>query len=189
MEGSVISAGERMPFDVSVGPLLEADLPEADRIFHLAFGTFLDLPDPMQFWPDRNYAYTRWRADSTTAFGAKVDAELIATNFVTRWGTVGFFGPLTVRPDFWDRGIANRLLEPTMDLFARCGTKHAGLFHVRPKCQAYSSLPKVRVLAALSDGHNDEYNSAGATDGTDVEIFRVERQPTRRVFESLSRTD
>jgi N-acetylglutamate synthase-like GNAT family acetyltransferase len=119
---------ERTPVDVSVGPLLETDLAEADRIFHLAFGTFLGLPDPMQFWPDRNYARARWRADPTAAFAAKAGNRLVATNFVMRWGSVGFFGPLTVHPDFWERGIANRLLEPTMELFAQWETKHAGLF-------------------------------------------------------------
>ncbi len=116
------------PLDLSVGPLLESDLTEADRIFHLAFGTFLGLPDPMQFCPDRNYARSRWRLDPTAVFAAKVGSRLVATNFAIRWGRVGFFGPLTVHPDFWERGIANRLLEPTMALFAQWGTKHVGLF-------------------------------------------------------------
>ena len=38
------------------------------------------------------------------------------------------FGPLTIRPDLWDRGIAQLLLAPTMDLFDRWGIRHAGLF-------------------------------------------------------------
>ena len=41
---------------------------------------------------------------------------------------MGFFGPLSVRPDLWDRGIAKRLLESTIELFDKWGTKHAGLF-------------------------------------------------------------
>jgi hypothetical protein len=41
---------------------------------------------------------------------------------------VGFFGPLTVRPDLWDCGIGKRLMEPVMDLFDRWNVKHAGLF-------------------------------------------------------------
>jgi GNAT superfamily N-acetyltransferase len=128
MGTSVTAVGERAPLEVSVGSLLEADLPEADRIFHLAFGTYLGLPDPMQLWPDRNYARTRWTVDPTASFAARVGDRLIGTNFAIRWGSVGFFGPLTVHPDFWERGIANRLLEPTMALFTQWGTKHAGLF-------------------------------------------------------------
>jgi hypothetical protein len=36
--------------------------------------------------------------------------------------TLDSSGPLTTRPDLWDRGIATRLLEPTMDFFARLDT-------------------------------------------------------------------
>lgn len=35
--------------EISIRPLQESDIPEADRIFRLAFGTFLNLPDPMKF--------------------------------------------------------------------------------------------------------------------------------------------
>jgi GNAT superfamily N-acetyltransferase len=113
---------------IAVRSLQEADLPEAKRIFHLAFGTFLGLPDPMQFWPDRDYVRTRYPADPKGAFAAEVNGEVVASNFAANWGSVGFFGPLTVRPDFWDHGVAKKLLEPTMELFAQWGTKHAGLF-------------------------------------------------------------
>jgi GNAT superfamily N-acetyltransferase len=167
----MVGVEERTPLDVSLGPLLEADLAEADRIFHMAFGTFLGLPDPMQFWPDRNYARTRWKVDPTAAFGAKVGDRLIATNFAIRWGSVGFFGPLTVHPDFWDRGIANRLLKPTMELFAHWGTKHAGLFTFAPQCQACSSLPEIRVLASLSHRGNDEENRVTPASANDVEVL------------------
>ena len=46
--------------DVSVRPLREGDLSEADRIIRLAFGTFLGLPDPMTFMGDAGYVRTRW---------------------------------------------------------------------------------------------------------------------------------
>lgn len=38
--------------NVIVRPLEERDLPEADRIMRLAFGTFLGLPDPSGFMGD-----------------------------------------------------------------------------------------------------------------------------------------
>jgi hypothetical protein len=80
-----------------VRSLQEADLPEAKRIFHLAFGTFLGLPDPMQFWPDRDYVRTRYAAYPTGALAAEVNGEVIASNFAANWGSVGFFGPLDLQ--------------------------------------------------------------------------------------------
>jgi predicted N-acetyltransferase YhbS len=114
--------------NISIRPLRESDLLAADHIFRLAFGTFIDLADPMKFGGDADYVRTRWLADPAAAFAAEVGGELVGSNFVTSWGSVGFFGPLTVRPDFWDKGIAQRLLEPTMELFAQRETKHAGLY-------------------------------------------------------------
>jgi len=113
---------------LAIRPLREQDLPTADRLYRLAFGTFIGLPNPLLFSGDTAYIHTRWTADPTATFAAELNGELVGSNFVTNWGRVGFFGPLTVRPDLWERGIAKRLLEPTMDLFARWGTTHAGLF-------------------------------------------------------------
>lgn len=113
---------------VTVRLLRESELPEADRIFRLAFGTFLRLPDPTTFAGDADYVGTRWRADPEAAVAAEADGALVGSNFATRWGTFGFFGPLTVRPDLWDKGIARRLLDATMDIFARWRTEQAALF-------------------------------------------------------------
>jgi GNAT superfamily N-acetyltransferase len=113
---------------VTIRPVREQDLPVADRIMRLAFGTFIGMPDPLKFMGDAEFARTRWLADPSAAFAAELAGELVGTNFATRWGSVGFFGPLTIRPDLWDRGIAQLLLAPTMDLFHRWGVRHAGLF-------------------------------------------------------------
>jgi GNAT superfamily N-acetyltransferase len=113
---------------VTIRFMREEELPAVDRIFRLAFGTFLGLPDPMKFLGDADYARTRWIADPAAVFGAELAGELVGANFATRWGSVGFFGPLAIRPDLWDRGIAQRLIAPTMDLFDRWGIRHAGLF-------------------------------------------------------------
>ncbi len=113
--------------DLVVRPLRERDLDRADRIFRTAFGTFLKDPEPEKFFGDVDFVRTRWRADPTAALGAELDGDLVGSNFLTNWGSVGFFGPLTVRPDHWDRGVARRLMEPTMGLFDAWGTRHVGL--------------------------------------------------------------
>ena len=108
--------------------LREADLGEADKIFRLSFGTFLGLPDPMSFFGDTDYIHTRFWADPSLSLAAEVDGSLVGTNFIANWGSVGIFGPLTIRPDFWDKGIAKLLLKKTMDIFEQLGTKHIGIF-------------------------------------------------------------
>jgi len=118
---------EKSP-EVHIRSLREEDLPVADRIMRLAFGTFLGLPDPLKFMGDADYVRTRWLVDPSAVFGADLYGELVGTNFATRWGSFGFFGPLTIRPDLWDRGIAQKLMAPTMDLFDAWGVTHAGLF-------------------------------------------------------------
>jgi GNAT superfamily N-acetyltransferase len=114
--------------DVSVRPLREADLGAADRVMRLAFGTFLGLPDPTAFMGDAGYVRTRWRTDPDAAFAAEAAGEVVGSNFAGNWGSVGFFGPLSVRPDLWDRGVAKRLMAPVMECFDRWGTRSAGLF-------------------------------------------------------------
>jgi GNAT superfamily N-acetyltransferase len=105
-----------------------ADLPAADAVRRLAFGTFLGLPDPMQFRGDATTVRTRYLADPDGSYVAVLGDEVVGINFVVDWGSVGFFGPLAVRPDRWGEGIAQRLLEPVLETFARRGTPHVGLF-------------------------------------------------------------
>jgi GNAT superfamily N-acetyltransferase len=114
--------------EVRIGPLAESELDAADRIFRLAFGTFLGVPDPAQFGGDADFVRTRFRAAPDAALAARLDDVLVGTNFVTNWGSVGFFGPLTVEPTHWDRRVAQRLLEATVALFDAWGTRDAGLF-------------------------------------------------------------
>lgn len=111
--------------DVAVRPLQESDLPEADHILRAAFNAFLGVPD---LFGDKDYARTRWRAEPTAALAAERDGQLIGSNFFTGWGSVGFFGPLSVRPELWDRGVACRLVESTVASLEERGTRHAGLF-------------------------------------------------------------
>jgi predicted N-acetyltransferase YhbS len=109
--------------------LTEADLPEAQRIVRVAFGTFLGAPDPERFWSDLDYVYSRFGAEHTASFAADNDeGRLVGSNFATRWGSVGFFGPLTTRPELWDAGIGQRLVAAACDQLDTWGVQHAGLF-------------------------------------------------------------
>ena len=121
--------------EIVVRPLEERDLPEADRIFRTAFGTFIGLPDPLTFLGDADLVFSRWRAAPEDAIAADVDGKLAGSVFVANWGSVGFFGPLTVHPDHWDKGVARRLLDATMAKFEAWGTRYPGLF-------TFSNSPK-----------------------------------------------
>jgi GNAT superfamily N-acetyltransferase len=155
--------------NVTVRPLEEGDLGEADRIMRLAFGTFLGLPDPGAFMGDADYVRTRWAAEPTCALAAEADGRLVGTNFVTRWGSVGFFGPLTVDPALWDQGVARALLDETMPFFDRWGVTHAGLFTFpqSPKhlslYQSYGFQP--RFLTPVLARPLDEADAAAAPAG------------------------
>lgn len=104
------------------------DLAEADRIFRLAFGTFLRLPDPMSFAGDADYVRGRHAAWPEAAFVAERDGEVVGSILSVRRGSFGFFGPLTIRPDLWEGGIAKQLVQATVDLYERWDLRHSGLF-------------------------------------------------------------
>jgi GNAT superfamily N-acetyltransferase len=113
---------------IKVGPLKESELEEADRIVRLAFGTFLGLPNSLDFMGDRNFIAPRWGATHVKVIAAREGGRLIGSNVATRWGSFGFFGPLTVLPEYWDRGVAQRLLAATMTIFDEWKLRHTGLF-------------------------------------------------------------
>ena len=111
-----------------VRPLAEADLPQAWRIVRTAFGTFFGAPDPENFWSDRDLHTNRFRSGHVEAFVAEEDGALLGSNFATRWGSVGFFGPLSTSVDRWNGGLAQPLVAAACDTFDRWGVTQAGLF-------------------------------------------------------------
>ena len=113
---------------VLVRSLHESELATVDHIMRLAFGTFVGLADPTSFMGDAGFVRTRWKADPSAAFAAEINNEVVGSNFATNWGSVGFFGPLTIRPDLWDKGLGKRLMEPIIHCFDKWQIRHAGLF-------------------------------------------------------------
>ena len=122
-----------------VRPLREPDLPLADHIFRLAFGTFNGLADPLQFGGDLTKSAPVGWPTPPPPLGRRRTGDLVGSNFVTHWGSVGYFGPLTVHPDFWDRGVGQKLLPPALALFQAWGCRHTGLY-------TYSASPKHLAL-------------------------------------------
>jgi GNAT superfamily N-acetyltransferase len=125
---------------IKISALKPAELSEADRIFRLAFTTFLGIP-PGVFMAGCDFVGSRFRSKHVKALAAREDGRLIGTNFLTVWGRFAFFGPLTVLPEYWDKGVASKLLHATVAAFDRMklhrtalftfahSTKHVGLYN------------------------------------------------------------
>lgn len=108
--------------------MLPDDVDAADSVLRLAFGTVRGLSDPATAFGDRDLVRTRFRAAPECAWVAEADGEVVGSAFAARWGSFAFFGPLTVHPGLWDRGIGSRLLQPVLDAFTRWEVRQAGLF-------------------------------------------------------------
>jgi GNAT superfamily N-acetyltransferase len=124
--GSLVQDENEM--NAVIRSLTKGDLAAARRICCTAFGTFLGAPEPESFWGDRDYVYGRFGSEHVASFAAELDGELVGSNFATRWGSVGFFGPITVRPDRQGQGIAKQLVEAVSTQLNDWGVRHAGLF-------------------------------------------------------------
>jgi predicted N-acetyltransferase YhbS len=111
-----------------IRPLQEADVSAADRIFREAFAKFLGIPDPRDFGRDAALLVTRWRADPAAPLGAFLDGTLVGSCFITRWGSFGFVGPVSVRPDLWDKGVAKELVARAVAFLDESGLRQAALF-------------------------------------------------------------
>ena len=112
----------------TIRPLVEADLPVTWRIARTAFGTFMSAPDLEAHWADRDLHSNRFRSANVEAVVAEKDGVIVGSNFATRWGSLGFFGPVSIRPDRWDGGCAQPLVAAACEMFERWGVTHQCLF-------------------------------------------------------------
>ena len=113
---------------VSVRAMRASDVDAADLVMRNAFGTFWGLAEPHRAFGDADVMRTRFAAGVDGAFVAVRDDEVVGAALATLWGSSAAMGPLVVRPDLWDQGIAHRLLEPINDLLDAKGVSLAGLF-------------------------------------------------------------
>ncbi|MFO1161424.1 MAG: GNAT family N-acetyltransferase [Reyranellaceae bacterium] len=112
---------------LAVRHLAAADVAEADRLFRLAFGTFLGLPDPQSFTGDADIVGTRFRANPALALGAYRDDVLVGSSFATCWGSFGFVGPVSVDPELWDKGVAKLLMTATVGVLEQAKVRQSAL--------------------------------------------------------------
>ena len=148
--------------DIIIRPLAETEVADASRIVRVAFATFLGVaPDDPRRPSDSDYVRSRWTADRDAVVAAEDAGKLIGTNFATHWGSFGFFGPLTVEPEYWNRGVGQMLLAPTMEIFRRWGSRHLGLFTFPHSPKHMVAVPEIRFLAAGSGRHHGQGNAAG----------------------------
>ena len=109
-----------MNFEISL--LQESELPEAEKLLRLSFGTFLGLSEPMDFGNGAEYT-SRWYRDPLSVFAAKADGKLIGFCMVANWGSCGGFGPIVTHPNYWDRGIGSQLISASWSKFDEWGSQ------------------------------------------------------------------
>ena len=112
--------------DIVIRHMAKEDLQEADSIIRLAFGTFMGHDNPEDYRSDARYANPRYNADPSASFVAELDGKIIGSNFGLHWGSVGIFGPLTIHPEYWNKGIGSKLMEPVMRCFEEWKVTHSG---------------------------------------------------------------
>lgn len=113
---------------IAIRVLTEQDVPAAERMRRLAFGTLLGLPDPLSFRGDAALMSLRQGAFPDGGFLAEENGEMLGVAMANNWGSLGIFGPVAVDPAQWRRGLARLLLDATLPAFERWHSRVVGLF-------------------------------------------------------------
>jgi N-acetylglutamate synthase-like GNAT family acetyltransferase len=157
------------------------DVEAADRVMRLAFGAR----------GVRDFVRIRFRAAPDRAWVVEADGEVAGSVFATRWGSFGFFGPLSVHPELWDRGIGGRLLQPVLEAFEGWGLSQAGLFTVAdsPKhlglYEKHGFLPGAPAVLAAKVPAAASTSTYGLVSLESAEVLAEIRELTDRVFPGL----
>jgi len=111
-----------------IRPMTAQDLDAADRVMRLAFSTEFGLPDPTQFLGDADFLRPRWQTNPAGCLVAEAGGEILGSVIVANWGSVAVLGPLSVRPDRWNGGLARQLLPPALAVAEAQGARLTGLY-------------------------------------------------------------
>lgn len=112
-------AGHGGPFAIRGLRPNEAD--EADKLFRMAFGTFLGLPDPLAFRPGASIFAHRLAMYPEGVFALEQDGRLVGAAVANRWGKVGVVGPVVVAPSHWKHGVGRVLIDHVLERLAEWG--------------------------------------------------------------------
>jgi GNAT superfamily N-acetyltransferase len=161
-----------------VSHLERADLDEAGTVLRLAFGSASGLDDPLRWAEGAELARRRFGVDPEGALKAVAGGELVGSAFVVRWGSLAVFGPLSVRPDFWDRGVGSLLLGACLEVVEHWRVGQVGLF-THPESTRHVHLYRKhgfwpRFLVALAEKQVGA-GTAGLETYTSLDAARRER--------------
>jgi len=124
------------------------------------------------------------------SFGATLEGKLVGSNFATNWGSVGFFGPLTVHPDLQEQGIAQALLAKTMEQFDTWKTRQVGLFTFAQSAKHIALYQKygfyARFLTAIMSAKAVRQTAAGWSRFS--ELNQVQQEDALRSCRDLAET-
>src|SRR6185369_3343147 len=96
------------------------------------------------------------RAAPDAAFAADVDGRLAGSVFAATWGTLGFFGPLSVRPDLWGSRRRAALAGAGDRPLRRRPRDARRALHVRAEREARRAVREARLPPAVLDGGDGE---------------------------------
>ena len=101
------------------------DLPQADAVLRAAFDEYTGRVDHLR---DSDPLGSRWRSDEDRVVVAELDGQVVGSNATTARGSTGWFGPLSVDPRLWGRGLAHALIDAAGERLASAGVEQVGLF-------------------------------------------------------------
>lgn len=117
-----------MPSDFALRPMRAEDIDAAETLFRLAFGTWFELPDPMQFRGDAALVQPRFWSYPDGGVVVTRGGALIGFGFASRWGSLGVLGPIAVRPELWRQGLAREIVAALVEIFGGWRSRLVGLF-------------------------------------------------------------
>lgn len=103
----------------------EGDLAPADAVLRAAFDAFTGATGHLR---DGDPLRSRWRTDPERVVVAELNGQVVGSNAITVRGTTGWFGPLSVAPQLWGRGLAHPLVDEAAERLRRAGADRTGLF-------------------------------------------------------------